>query len=99
MSDGLSVQQRESIQRVFLQYSCIEQALLYGSRAIGRYRAGSDIDLTLVGDIDLTLLNQISLSLDDLLLPYEIDLSVFEQIENLDLREYIKRVGIVFYKQ
>ncbi|MEH6448240.1 MAG: nucleotidyltransferase domain-containing protein [Oleispira sp.] len=98
MSDGLTDQQRLSIQQVFQSFPQIEQALLYGSRAMGRYRAGSDIDLTLRGVIDLSLLNKISLSLDDLLLPYEIDLSVLLQIDNPDLRDHIQRKGIVFYQ-
>ncbi len=72
---------------------------LYGSRALGSYREGSDIDLTLLGEIDLTTLNHISLKLDDLLLPYEIDLSVFDEIENAELREHIQRVGKVFYQR
>jgi predicted nucleotidyltransferase len=98
MSDGLTDQQRLSIQQVFQSFPQVEQALLYGSRAMGRYRAGSDIDLTLRGEIDLSLLNKISLSLDDLLLPYEIDLSVLLQIDNPDLRDHIQRKGIVFYQ-
>ncbi len=65
---------------------------------MGKHREGSDIDLALFGNIDLQTLNRISLELDDLLLPYEIDLSAFRQIENPDLIEHIERVGKPFYK-
>jgi predicted nucleotidyltransferase len=49
--------------------------VLYGSRAKGNYRPGSDIDLTLLGEsLNLTELQKIELELDDLMLPYKIDL-------------------------
>ena len=98
MNDGLQDTQRSAIACVLSHYPQIIEARLYGSRAMGSYREGSDIDLTLLGDIDLTTLNSISLELDDLLLPYEIDLSVFEKIENVELREHIQRAGKVFYR-
>ncbi len=97
--DGLQAHQREAIRSVFRQYPEIKKALLYGSRALGRHREASDIDITLIGNINLPTLNRISLALDDLLLPYEIDLSVFNLIENPDLIDHIKRVGRVFYQK
>ncbi len=45
------------------------------------------------------LLGSIANGLDDLLLPYTIDLSIFEQLGNPDLREHIERVGVVFYER
>jgi predicted nucleotidyltransferase len=86
------------ILNVLRHYPQIEEAVLYGSRAKGNYRAGSDIDLTLRGhEIDLKLMNRISNELDDLLLPYSFDLSMFDQIENEELLDHIARVGVVFY--
>lgn len=97
---GLSESHIESINSVFKNYHCVDKAVLYGSRAKGNYRNGSDIDLTLVGDsIDLTTLLKIENELDDLLLPYTIDLSVFSKIESPELKEHINRVGAVFYKK
>ncbi len=88
------------INSVFRNYNCIIKAVIYGSRAKGNYRNGSDIDLTLIGeDINLTTLLKIENELDDLLLPYKIDLSVYNKIENIDLINHIKKVGIVFYKR
>ncbi|HKJ32758.1 MAG TPA: nucleotidyltransferase domain-containing protein [Balneolales bacterium] len=98
MKYGLKNQTINSIEDVFVRYPQIEKVLLYGSRAKGNYRKGSDIDLTLMGnDLDLTTLFQIENELDDLLLPYKIDLSIYSKIENQDLLDHIKRVGLVFY--
>jgi predicted nucleotidyltransferase len=81
------------------RYPQVEQAILYGSRAKGNYKNGSDIDLTLRGSPGLTLhlLYKILDDLDDLLLPYIIDLSIFDHIDDPDLIEHIQRVGVTFY--
>jgi predicted nucleotidyltransferase len=97
--DGLQDHQRRAILKVLSHYPQVAEARLYGSRALGSYREGSDIDLTLLGEIDLATLNRISLELDELLLPWEIDLSVFEWIESPGLCDHIERVGIRFYQK
>lgn len=100
MAYGLPKEAVKKIRSVFSGYSRIEEAILYGSRAKETAGKGSDIDLVLKGkDLDLHLLNQICLELDDLLLPYRIDLSLFSSIENPDLIDHINRVGKIFYKK
>src|SRR5690606_22205345 len=97
---GLKSKTIKAIQKVFAEHPAIESATLYGSRAKGNYRNGSDIDITLIGEM-LTLSEQfqIETKLDDLLLPYKVDLSIYHKIENSDLKEHINRVGKVFYKK
>ena len=89
----------DSINSVFSNHSEITKAILYGLRAKGTYKNGSDIDITIKGD-DLTLqvLYKIMSELDDLL-PYEIDLKLYQKIDNLDQLDHINRVGKVFYKR
>jgi predicted nucleotidyltransferase len=78
----------------------VAEAILYGSRAKGTHRPGSDVDLTLVGErLNRVVVNRIARALDDLLLPYTFDLSVLCQIDNPDLVEHIERVGVVFYRK
>ncbi len=97
---GLSVAVIERIIKVLSAHPNLEQALLYGSRAKKNYREGSDIDLTLKGTaLSYTELMKIDNELDDLLLPYTFDLSLLQQIDNPDLIDHIKRVGIVFYQK
>lgn len=96
---GLKPQTIQAIQNVFAKHPAVKKAILYGSRAKGNYRNGSDVDLTLVGeDLSLTELLAIENELDDLLLPYKIDLSIYHKIENYDLRDHIDRVGLTFYE-
>lgn len=98
MKFGLTEHAIIQIAKVFAQHPAIERAVLYGSRAKGNYKNGSDIDLTLVGDaLNTALLHTLINELDDLLLPWMIDLSIYAQIDNPDLRSHIERVGVVFY--
>jgi predicted nucleotidyltransferase len=98
MRFGLNEIDIEKINSVFASFPEVEQVILYGSRAKGNYKLGSDIDLTLKGvNLNLDSVNAIESQIDDLLLPYLFDLSIFKQIDNPDLVEHINRIGIVFY--
>lgn len=97
---GLKSRTIDQIIDVFSQFPEIEKATLYGSRAMGTYRRGSDIDLTLEGDkLSYTLLNKIDIALDNLFLPYTFDLSILHKIKNEELKDHINRVGKVFYSR
>ncbi len=94
---GLEEKTVTSIKSVLKRYSQINKVLLYGSRAKGNFRNGSDIDLTLVApDLTTTDLLKIENELEDLMLPYKIDLSLFHLIENTELIDHVKRVGQEF---
>lgn len=98
MSFGLKPGMVTRISEVFSRHPQLREVIIYGSRAKGTHRPGSDIDLTLIGDdLDLKLLNRLAAELDDLLLPYLFDLSIHAHIENPDLLDHISRVGKVFY--
>lgn len=100
MKYGLRENVLEDIINIFAKHSKVEKVLLYGSRAKGNYKRGSDIDLTLVGkNINMQDINRIYLELDELYLPYSFDLSVFEKIENKALIDHINRVGIIIYEK
>lgn len=100
MQYGLSQETIEKIGSVLSRHPSVEKAILYGSRAKGTFRPGSDIDLSLHG-VTLTLseLGDISSELDDLLLPYTFDLLIFDTLGHAGLREHIERVGKVFYER
>ena len=100
MPYGLEKETHQKIIAIFAQYGAVQEAIIYGSRAKGNHKPGSDIDLTLKGsDLNLKILNQISLDLDDLLLPYTFDLSIYHHIQQPDLIDHILRVGKVFYQR
>jgi predicted nucleotidyltransferase len=98
MEFGLSEKVIERINEVFTEKIGVNRVVIYGSRAKGNYRKGSDIDLCIM-DANLTLNDIIELagSLDELMLPYEIDLSDYNKLTNENLKDHIKRVGRIFW--
>ncbi|MBI5214534.1 MAG: nucleotidyltransferase domain-containing protein [Ignavibacteriae bacterium] len=78
----------------------IEEVIIYGSRAKGNYREGSDIDVTLKGDnLNLHVVNDISRKFSESSIPYKVDISIYRQINDKDLLEHIQRIGKVFYRR
>jgi len=100
MNFGLRHDQIDSMHSVFRRHPGVDEVVIYGSRAMGRHREGSDIDLVLKGN-ELTFQDMLRISgqLDDLLLPWNIDLSLYRSLRNDDLLDHIGRVGQVFYRR
>lgn len=97
---GLPDKTLAMIRQIFAGHPSVKTAILYGSRAKGNYENGSDIDLTLIGDaLDNHLLGKISGQLEETPMPYQVDLSLLDKIDNPNLREHIERVGVVFYER
>ena len=67
---------------------------LYGSRAMGKHWAGSDIDLAYSADEDCSA--ALREALDQLPTPYLFDVTHWESLRYAPLREHIERVGITF---
>ena len=100
MNSGLDAGVVERIRGVLTQFPELEKAVLYGSRAMGTFKPGSDIDLTLLGPaLTPDLLASISIALDDLLLPLTMDLSLFDSLDNRELRDHIERVGVELFRR
>ena len=100
MNHGLPESTVERIRCVLAHFPEVEKAVLYGSRAKGTHRPGSDIDLTLCGSgLGQTELARIDEELDDLLLPYKMDLSLFASLTHPELLDHIRRVGVPLYER
>jgi predicted nucleotidyltransferase len=79
--------------------SQLEAIWLFGSRAMGRYQPGSDIDLCL----DAPLLSHAShltllAAIDDLLLPWRVDLLLLHQLD-AEVLAHVQRVGRCIWKR
>ena len=99
MDTGLPLKTILALEGVFKQFDCVDKVVLYGSRALGTHKPGSDIDLALFGSkVTPDLIATIAILIDDLLLPYTLDLTAYVLIDNAALREHIDRVGIELFK-
>lgn len=95
---GLPVPVIEQLRQVFRSDPRISKVILFGSRAKGNYRNGSDIDLCIEADT-LTLFDLLKLSdlIEELYLPWKVDLVLKHTIDNQELLKHIQRVGFEFY--
>ena len=99
MDTGLSPKTIHALEGVFKQFDAIDKVVLYGSRALGTHKPGSDIDLALFGkNVTPDLIASIAILIDDLLLPYTLDLTAYDLIDNVALREHIDRVGLELFQ-
>ncbi len=100
MPYGLKDIELQKLGEVFASNERIDRVVLYGSRAKGNNKPFSDVDITMIGEnLTHTDLNRISLAIDDLLLPYQFDISIFRTLKNEDLIAHIHRVGITIYER
>lgn len=98
MAFGLSEHIINKLVNLFDKNDQVEEAILFGSRAKGNYREGSDIDIALKGNkLTLKTLKKIEVQIDQLFLPYEVNLVLYHYINNPVLSDHIKRVGISIY--
>lgn len=96
---GLSDKVIAELQALLARFPEVQSAVIYGSRAKGSYRDGSDIDLCLHGqEIDQTILNQIQSESYWLTIPYRIDFVVWSQL-TADFQNEITQTGQLFYQK
>ncbi len=97
---GLADETVAQITNVLAGFPQVGQAVLFGSRAKGTYRRGSDIDLALVGDnLDWRTLGRIDSALDDLPVPYRFSLIAFSERTDPEVAGHIRRIGVPFFKR
>lgn len=95
MSLGLRDTDLEYIVQVLSKFPEIEKALIFGSRAKGTHKAGSDVDIAIVGEsITFDIISKVRFQLEEESpMPYFFDIVDYTHLEHLELKEHIDRVG------
>ena len=100
MIPGIPQADSQRLLELILTHPHLEKVVLYGSRALGRQRAGSDIDLCLEApSMKLGELLELGVQLDDLLLPWQIDLQLRHLIAHEGLVAHIERAGQLLWER
>ena len=91
----------EIIMQVLRKHPKVERAFIFGSRAKGNFKNGSDVDIALKGtDLDFDTISQVSYWLnEETNMPYRFDVLNYESINEPKLQEHIDRVGIEIYNR
>lgn len=95
---GLPDKTIEIIKNLFRSYSEIDEVKIFGSRAKGNFKTGSDIDLAIFGEIDEKLLRHIAFELDELSTPYKFDVLNYATVDNEALKQNIDKYGKLLYR-
>ncbi len=98
MRYGLSKKHIAIIRSVFLAHPFIEEALLFGSRAIGSYKETSDIDIALKGTMTEAMVSKVKGALnEETSIPLFFDIVNYYDIQNQHLLEEINEKGVSIY--
>ncbi len=98
---GITDKSYQHLINAISNYPEIEQVLVFGSRAKGNYKNGSDVDLAIKGKHcnDAIVLNLSALLNEALPVPYKFDVVLYDGISHAPLKQHIDRVGKIFYDQ
>lgn len=96
---GIYPKSNLEILKIIESCTSIDEVIIYGSRAKGNFKEGSDIDITLKGKVTKEDLLKIWNDLDESYIPYKFDISIYNDLKSEKLIEHINRVGKIFYKR
>ena len=108
MKFGLEQHIIDNLIDVFEQYTKVDKAIVFGSRAKGNYRPDSDIDIAIKGqDLNTDDIIAMSVAFEEKGITHKIDLINYDKINDLsakaqaepDLKDHIDRVGIELYSR
>lgn len=98
---GLLDRDIQYIRDALLKFTEIETAIIFGSRAMGNYKKGSDVDIAIVG---INITREVILKVDEYLneiypLPYFFDIVHYDELSNENLVKHIDELGKVIYEK
>ncbi|MBN2897432.1 MAG: nucleotidyltransferase domain-containing protein [Clostridia bacterium] len=98
---GLLERDMDFIIKAVRKYEVVEAVILFGSRAMGNYKQGSDVDLAILGEnVTRSVTRGISEALnEEYPLPYFFDVLCYRDISSDRLKEHIDKEGVVLYKK
>lgn len=99
MNFDLNKLDKKDIESALKNFPEIEKAIIFGSRAMGNNKKGSDVDLAISGKniSEKTVLRLRAMLNEDLPLPYFFDVVRYETIANKKLKQHIDEYGVVLY--
>lgn len=93
---GLNAATLHTLHQYFSSQAGIDCIIIYGSRATGTYKNGSDIDFAIRCD-DARLIGKIIADLQDLPIPYLCDVTDYNRLTHAALKAQIDKNGVIFY--
>jgi predicted nucleotidyltransferase len=99
MMFGLPETVLKLLQEYFLTHPQVIKVIVYGSRAMGREKPGSDVDLAIVTTSEQDISAHVEAELEELPTPYLFDVIDYRCITHDPLREDIDRAGKILFEK
>jgi predicted nucleotidyltransferase len=100
MGNGLTNRDIETILGIFRKYPEVTRVYLFGSRAKGTHKPGSDVDLAIMNQgVSTETVCRIKGELEERSLPYSVDLVSYPDVTHEEFRKHIETVGVEFYRK
>jgi predicted nucleotidyltransferase len=100
MNHGLNDRDLNTIRAILNKHRAIQKVYIFGSRAMGNWHKGSDIDLAIMDDkVSEEVIREISADFEESSLPYFVDVVHFNSTRELALKDHISRFGKLFYER
>ena len=97
---GLRSKDIELLIEVLRRYPDVEEAVVFGSRAMGNYKPGSDVDIALKENLEPDTCGDIAVEFNERMpLPYKFDVIVYQDISHKPFIEHIDCYGKTLYKK
>ncbi|MDP1725441.1 MAG: nucleotidyltransferase domain-containing protein [Bacteroidota bacterium] len=97
-SFGLSARDMKTIESILNQFPEIKQIQVFGSRANGSYKPGSDIDFVILDEeLNDRRLMKLKEAFDESSLPFHVDIIHYPALTNEELKKHIDRVGVPIF--
>jgi predicted nucleotidyltransferase len=91
---GLTSRNLRTIRKILEEFEYVQEAYVFGSRAMGTHRPGSDLDLVIKNDVDPNDLIGLHAAFEESDLPFRVDVIGYKTISNPDIKAHIDRVGL-----
>ncbi len=99
-SFGLSQRDIQTIHELFKLHAPVKRVFIFGSRATGRFKTGSDIDLAIMNEgVPEITLSELLSEFEESTLPYRVDLVDFTKLTHPDFIKHIHEFGVAFYER
>jgi predicted nucleotidyltransferase len=98
---GLKAEHRQKILSIIGNFGVVDKVVLFGSRAMGKQKRASDVDIALFGDgVDYGLACAIKFEIEEgTAIPFFFDVVAYPLIKNERLKEHIDTKGVVLWEK
>lgn len=95
---GLSARQLEAMRQILAPFvEAIERVDLFGSRANGKYRPNSDLDLVIHGSLSQKTVDQLGTLFKESSLPFTVDVKSYELTHYAPLKAHMDKVACTLF--